>query len=242
MKAVPINEAMIKPLDFKPKTMSFIPELESTFEDHRNPELAFPMEKYMKNKFSFFGIKTDKRRNLFHSVWKYNQEEVDTNSREIALALYAKKEREFHYCAVEILMKNLKKNFILDDILWIEKIIVTNSWWDTVDTISKYILGIYLQQFPQEIPIVIARFSNSENMWLNRAAILFQLSYKEKTNAELLFSECVKHSHSKEFFIQKAIGWALRDYGRFHPEAVKKFVKEHSLKPLSQKEALKNIS
>ncbi len=222
--------------------MSFIPELEAALEACRSPEMALPMEKYMKYKFSFFGIKTDKRRCLFHAVWKHNQEEVDTHSREIALALYTKKEREFHYCAVEILIKNLKKKFVLEDILWIEKIISTNSWWDTVDPISKYILGIYLQQFPQQIPMVIKRFSNAENSWLNRAAILFQLSYKEKTNAELLFSECIKHSHSKEFFIQKAIGWALRDYGRFHPEAVKKFVKEHALKPLSQKEALKNIS
>ncbi len=79
-------------------------------------------------------------------------------------------------------------------------------------------------------------------MWLNRSAILFQLSYKQKTNAEFLFRECIKHAHSKEFFIQKAIGWALREYGRFYPNEVKEFVHQTNLKPLSTKEALKNIS
>ena len=78
-------------------------------------------------------------------------------------------------------------------------------------------------------------------MWLNRSAILFQLGYKQKTNAEFLFSECLKQSHSNEFFIKKAIGWALREYAKSNPEAVKEFVKTINLKPLSTKEALKNM-
>lgn len=76
-------------------------------------------------------------------------------------------------------------------------------------------------------------------MWLNRSALLFQLSYKEKTNFELLKSECEKHKHSNEFFIQKAIGWALRDYSRFNPIGVKNFVLSTNLKPLSSREALR---
>ena len=119
---------------------------------------------------------------------------------------------------------------------------LNNSWWDSVDTIAKYILGEYLLEFPLETKKVIERFSNSENMWLNRSAILFQLGYKEKTNSDFLFSECLKQADSKEFFIQKAIGWALREYAKSHPEAVKEFVKTSNLKPLSTKEALKNMS
>ena len=78
-------------------------------------------------------------------------------------------------------------------------------------------------------------------MWLNRSAILFQLGYKEKTNFDLLKAECEKYKNSTEFFIQKAIGWALREYAKINPEAVKTFVTNTNLKPLSNKEALKNI-
>ncbi|MNF47972.1 DNA alkylation repair enzyme [compost metagenome] len=120
--------------------------------------------------------------------------------------------------------------------------IITNSWWDSVDTIAKYILGEYLLEFPLETDSIIGRFSNSENMWLKRSAILFQLGYKEKTNFELLKAICEKHKSSTEFFIQKAIGWALREYGKTNPEAVREFVHNSDFKPLSKKEALKNIS
>ncbi|MBK9224587.1 MAG: DNA alkylation repair protein [Flavobacterium sp.] len=172
---------------------------------------------------------------------KQNKEEIETNSRVIAAELYLKKEREFHYCAIEILIQILKNKYKKKDIHLIEKLLVTNSWWDSVDTISKYILGQYLLEFPNETFTVIGRFSNSKNMWLNRSAILFQLGYKQKTNSYILFSECIKHAQSNEFFIQKAIGWALREYGKTNPEAVKTFVAQTQLKPLSKKEALKNL-
>ena len=221
--------------------MNFILALENAFEANKNPENAFAMAKYMKNNFPFFGIKTEERRRIFKEIWKENKNEVAENAREIALELYSKQEREFQYCAIEILIKELKRNYKKHDIQLIEKLIIKNSWWDSVDTIAKYILGEYLLEFPLETKNVIERFSNSENMWLNRSAILFQLGYKQKTNPDLLFSECLKQSHSKEFFIQKAIGWALREYAKSNPEAVKEFVKTSNLKPLSTKEALKNM-
>lgn len=221
--------------------MNFTLALENDFEANKNSENAFAMAKYMMNNFPFFGIKTEKRRRIFKEIWKENKEEVSANAREIALDLYSKPEREFQYCAIEILIKELKENYKKDDIQLIEKLILNNSWWDSVDTIAKYILGEYLLEFPLETKNVIERFSRSENMWLSRSAILFQLGYKQKTNADLLFSECLKHSHSKEFFIQKAIGWALREYAKSNPEDVQEFVKTNTLKPLSKKEALKNM-
>ncbi|MFV8327738.1 DNA alkylation repair protein [Flavobacterium sp. ZS1P14] len=221
--------------------MNFIQALENAFKQNRNPENAFAMAKYMKNNFPFFGIKTEERRRIFKTVWKENKQEVATGSRAIALALYSKQEREFHYCAIEILIKELKGNYKKEDIQWIENLILQNSWWDSVDTIAKYILGEYLLEFPLETKKTIERFSKSAHLWLNRSAILFQLNYKQKTNADFLFSECLKQAHSKEFFIQKAIGWALREYAKINPEAVKNFVLNNNLKPLSTKEALKNI-
>ncbi|PZX92081.1 DNA alkylation repair protein [Flavobacterium aquariorum] len=221
--------------------MNFIPSLEKAFQENGNTENAAAMSKYMKNNFQFFGIKTDDRRRIFKAIWTENQKEVSNNSREIALSLYFKKERELHYCALEILIKNLKNKYKKEDIQLIEKLIITNSWWDSVDVIAKFILGGYLLHFPLETDAVISRFSNSENMWLNRSAILFQLGYKEKTDFDLLKSICEKHKTSTEFFIQKAIGWALREYAKTNPEAVKDFVSASNLKKLSEKEALKNI-
>lgn len=221
--------------------MKFIPALEHAFAANKNPENAFAMAKYMRNNFSFFGIKTENRRRIFKEIWKQNKNEVTENAREIALELYSKPEREFHYCAIEILIKELKGNYKKDDIQIIKKLIVTNTWWDSVDTIAKYILGEYLLEFPLETKNIIALFSKSENIWLNRSAILFQLNYKQKTNFDLLKTECNKHKMSKEFFIQKAIGWALREYAKINPKAVKIFVANNNLMPLSTKEALKNI-
>jgi 3-methyladenine DNA glycosylase AlkD len=220
--------------------MPFISSLEKVFEENSNSENAFAMAKYMKNNFIFFGIKTENRRRILKAVWNDNQEEVANRSREIALELFDKKQREFHYCAIEILIKQLKKKYRREDIHWIENLLITNSWWDSVDTIAKNILGAYLQQFPDEIDKTISRFSNSDNMWLNRSALLFQLGYKEKTDFNLLKRLCEKHKHSDEFFIRKAIGWALRDYARTNPDAVFDYVESTKLKPLSTKEALKH--
>lgn len=221
--------------------MTFVTELEQEFRKVASTEIAAPMEAYMKNNFSFFGIKTTPRRVIFKETWKLHKEEVKERAREIAWELFQKEERELHYCAIEILMKELKKNYQKEDIQLIEKMIITHSWWDSVDTIAKYLLGNYLVQFPGEIPKVINQFASSENMWLNRSAILLQLDYKAKTDAELLFSICEKQKDSKEFFIQKAIGWALRDYSRFNPKGVTEFVAKTDLKPLSKREALRNL-
>ena len=219
--------------------MKFCNELEAHFRKESNRELAVPMENYMKNNFPFLGIKTEKRRAIFKSNYELNKDEIKSNFRTIAWELFQMKEREFHQVAIDLLVKESMKNFAIEDIKLIEKLIITNSWWDSVDTIAKYLLGGYLQQFPLETLKVIERFSNSKNMWLNRSAILFQLSYKEKTNFEILISECEKHKHSNEFFIQKAIGWALRDYSRFNPTGVKAYVNSTNLKPLSSREALR---
>jgi len=221
--------------------MEFCSQLEKAFNENGNAENAVAMSKYMKNNFRFFGIKTEDRRKIFKSISAENLLEIKDNPRKIALFLYSKKERELHYCALEILIKYLKNKYSKEDIQVIEKLIVTNSWWDSVDVIAKFILGEYLLQFPLETDIVIRRFSNSDNMWLNRSAILFQLGYKKKTNFELLKSICEQHKSSTEFFIQKALGWALREYAKINPEAVKNYVSSTDLKKLSEKEALKNL-
>ncbi|MES2239250.1 MAG: DNA alkylation repair protein [Bacteroidota bacterium] len=222
--------------------MTFVNQLESAFQEKSNSENALAMAAYMKNHFAFYGIKTTERRLIFKTIWTANKKEVSANVREIATKLYTKKQRELHYCAIEILIKELKGKYKRDDIEFVEQLIITNSWWDSVDTISKYILGQYLLEFPESIEATINKFSNSDNIWLNRSAILFQLGYKEKTNFDLLKSICLQHQNSTEFFIQKAIGWSLREYAKTNPKEVIDFVVNSKFKPLSKKEALKNLS
>lgn len=221
--------------------MHFIAQLEADLRSKVNPEAAKPMEDYMKNNFSFLGIKTEERRAIFKRNGELYKTEIKANFRAIAWELFNKKEREFHQCAIDLLCKQIKKKFVMEDIQWIEKMIVTNSWWDSVDVIAKYLIGHYLLQFPEKKFDVIEAFTNSDNMWLNRTAIIFQLDYKANTDFDLLKSVCEQHKDSKEFFIQKAIGWALREYSRFNPYGVKEYVNSTNLKPLSQREALRNI-
>ncbi|GAA4271431.1 DNA alkylation repair protein [Aquimarina gracilis] len=223
--------------------MKFVATLIKQFERKANAEEARAMEAYMKDLFSFYGIKAPMRKALLKEVINEFKEELrPENVIKIANALYQNLHRELHYCAIELVDRFLKKKYRKEDIKFIEKLITTNSWWDSVDIIAKHILGNYLLQYPDQISTVITSFSSSKNMWLNRSAILFQLGYKENTDSKLLFKLCDQHKSSDEFFIQKAIGWALREYSKVHPEAIKEFVSKTDLKPLSRKEALKRIT
>lgn len=221
--------------------MDFISELDKTLRKNASAEAAIPMQDYMKGLFPFLGIKNEARKALMKPVWQKHATAVKGDFRNIVRTLFEKPEREFQYCAMDVLQKEIKGKFQKDDIVFIERLIVTKSWWDSVDFLAKHMLGSYLEAFPDETPSVIETFSGSANMWLNRSALLFQLGYKRSTKADLLFSECEKHSHSKEFFIQKAIGWALREYAKTDPEAVKAFVARTRLSSLSKREALKNL-
>ncbi|WP_297514595.1 DNA alkylation repair protein [Flavobacterium sp.] len=216
-------------------------ELVHLFKQYQNPENALSMKAYMKDHFEFLGIKATPRRDLFNRWYEKNKESIQNNFRSYTVALFEQPYRELHYCGMELFYKAVKKKYLPEDIYLIEHLIVTHSWWDTVDFIAKYLLGGYLKQFPEVIPSVIERISAAPSLWLNRSGLLFQLGYKTQTDFDLLKAECFKHKDSKEFFIQKAIGWALRDYSRFNPNGVSDFVENTDLKPLSKREALRNL-
>ncbi len=199
------------------------------------------MEAYMKHKFEFYGIKSPDRKGLLKDILNQNKDEVANNCRDIVIKLYKLPQREFHYSAMELMDKFLKKKYLSEDIKLIEHLIITYSHWDSVDFIAKHILGNYLLIHQDKTEDVISNFSNSDDMWLNRSAILFQLGRKDTTNQYTLFRACKKHTKSKEFFIQKAIGWALREYAKTNPHAVKQFVTTNKLAPLSTREALKHF-
>lgn len=222
--------------------MTFTEELLYELEKNSSIENAIPMENYMKNNFKFLGIKTEPRRTILKNILFKYYTEVQENYRKIALELYASKFREVHQCAIDLVLRFIKKDFKREDKFFLESLLIQNSWWDSVDTIAKYGIGGYLKVFPDEKFSLIEKFSNSDNLWLNRTAIIFQLGFKRETDFELLKAECLKNSNSNEFFIQKAMGWALRDYGATNPQAVLQFVKENNFKPLTVKEALRKIT
>jgi 3-methyladenine DNA glycosylase AlkD len=123
----------------------------------------------------------------------------------------------------------------------IEQLIVTKSWWDTVDALAAIHAGALFSRYPELVKLYIPRWMKSGNMWLQRSAILFQLKYKKNTDETLLF-DCMRQlSGSREFFIRKAIGWALREYGKTNPAAVMDFVARQPLSPLSYREATRRI-
>ena len=120
--------------------------------------------------------------------------------------------------------------------------IINKSWWDTIDFLSPKILGKYFKLYPDEIEKNTQKWILSNNIWLKRSAILFQLKYKETLNIDLLNRIIIPLSNSKEFFINKAIGWILREYGKTNKEWVINFVKKNKLSNLSNREALKHIN
>ena len=117
----------------------------------------------------------------------------------------------------------------------------TQSWWDSVDSINIFCIKPYFAKFPENTGSISQTWIDSNNMWLQRLSIIFQLRLTDKTNTKLLKRNILQLKDSDEFFIQKAIGWALRDYWRTDPQWVIKFVKAVDLKPLSKREAFKTF-
>jgi len=124
----------------------------------------------------------------------------------------------------------------------VEHFIVAESWWDTVDSLAAWTVGPMVAAYP-ELVAVMDLWIDDDNMWLNRTAIIHQLGYKNTTDAERLFRYCRRRADHRDFFVRKAIGWALRQHARVDPDAVRSFVAEHDaeLSGLSKREALKHL-
>jgi 3-methyladenine DNA glycosylase AlkD len=220
------------------KTPDYILPLEIEFKKYADPTNAVQMKKYMKDRSEFFGIKSPPRRELYRKhISQFGLMPVDQREK-IVKWCWEAPQREWQYFAMEFLGKEAKKvNENIIDLY--EFMIVTKSWWDSIDYISANLVGPYLQKFPEHIPHLMTRWMNSDNMWLQRTCLLFQLKYKTSTDTQLLSSFIKPLSSSNEFFIRKAIGWALREYSKTDPDFVIQFVKENTLSGLSEREALK---
>jgi len=220
---------------------SYIIPLKELFEQNANPSQAAPMKKYMRDQFEYLGIKSPQFKVLFKQhVVEYGLPAM-SDLDEVVHYLWDLPQREFQYAAID-LVGRLDKQLSPKSIKTLEYMLTHKSWWDTVDSIAGGTVGVHFKHFPEVCEKYLARWRASENFWLRRTTILFQLNYKKETDFDLLCEIIRENVGSKEFFINKAIGWSLRQYARFDPKAVKKFVNAtKDLSPLSRREAMKHL-
>ncbi|MCM3718220.1 DNA alkylation repair protein [Fictibacillus phosphorivorans] len=205
-----------------------------------NKDDAIHMKKYMRDQFEFFGLRSPVLKEHLKVFLKEKGLPPPEELSSVLKEFWSRPEREMQYAGLSVVNK-LKKHMKKSDIEWIEFIILHKSWWDTIDHIAKNIAGYYFKKFPEEIIPVTERWIASQNIWLMRSAILFQLGYKEETDKERLAHIIKETKYEQDFFIRKGIGWALREYAKVNPFWVWDFVHKEKLSPLSYKEAIKNI-
>ena len=207
-----------------------------------DPGKAVPMAAYMKTEMPFYGVPKPGRFPIVREL-KERFAPVDADDyRHKVLSLWVLPHREEKYLAIGYAW-TFRKHVVFSQIDLFEQMIVEGAWWDFVDELASPIVGkIVIEDRPIMRP-VLERWIEGPDMWLRRSAIICQLRHKEKTDQEMLFGFCLRRAHEKEFFIRKAIGWALREYARSRPDEVRRFLAEHGdrLSGLSRREAAKHL-
>ena len=216
----------------------YINALQGLFKSEADPVAAEPMKAYMRNQFEYLGVKMPRQRELQRQFTAEHGLPAMSDLTDVLLRLWDLPEREYQYMGIFILGK-MEKKLPSEFIDTIETLILTKSWWDTVDTLSSNTVGTHFRRFPDVKDRTLKSWRKSENIWLRRTCLLFQLKYKENTDFDLLCDIIRENLGEKEFFINKAIGWALRTYSRVDAAKVRSFVAETDLHPLSAREALK---
>lgn len=220
---------------------TLLARLDNDFAAERDPERAVAMAAYMRDQFTFAGLPAPTLRAVERSAFARLPPPTPADLREFGRACWARPEREFQYAAVDYLRKHVKRAG--SDFLPVAReLIVTKSWWDTVDPLATRVVGDLVRLHPPLTGVMDAWAADAD-MWLVRTAILHQLHYGTATDTERLFGYCTAQAGHPDFFVRKAIGWALRQYARTDPAAVHAFVGKHRdrLSPLSVREATKHL-
>jgi 3-methyladenine DNA glycosylase AlkD len=190
-------------------------------------ERAAQMQAYMKNVSPFLGITATARRGAQRETWSTFGPPPDQGElARAAPALFACNEREFAYAACDLLARHvgrLDAGFLVDPV---EGLLATRPWWDTVDGLGTAVVSPLCHRYP-ELRDVIDRWSRSDDRWLVRAAIQHQRGWRADTDVDYVLVLCDAHAKERDFFIQKAIGWALRDLAGLDATAVSTFVRRH---------------
>jgi len=216
----------------------FIDLLEQEFIRIQDSANAEKQKAYMRNQFEFFGLKAGPRREVSKPFLdKLYLPHID-DLELLMKSLWNKPEREFQMFALDLILK-YSKTIEEKHLELFEYLIIHKSWWDTVDVVAVKCVGQYFKKFPNKRDEIIAGWLKSDNIWLQRTCLIFQLKYKTDLDTALL-EHCIKTLNgTKEFFINKAIGWVLREYSRTDANWVVEFVENNELSNLSKKEALR---
>jgi 3-methyladenine DNA glycosylase AlkD len=212
------------------------------FEAAADPAKAVPMRAYMRDQFPFLGIRSTEQVALGRQVLAGLPRPGEDDLRAVSLACWALPEREYQYFACGLLRRYVRV-CSADYLDTARELIVTKPWWDTVDSLAAHLVGPLVAQHPALLS-TMDEWSGATDMWLVRTAILHQLRYREATDVIRLFRYCTAQAGHQDFFIRKAIGWALREYAKTAPDAVRAYVRAHEsrLSALSLREAQKNLS
>jgi 3-methyladenine DNA glycosylase AlkD len=224
-----------------PYATAVLDRLTRTYETARDPTKAEPMVAYMRHQFAFLGITAAAQRALSRAVLDGAGRPAEADLRDVAQACWLRDEREYQYFAVRLLRRYVgvcDRGFL--DV--VRPLITMKPWWDTIDEIAAHVVGPLVAAYP-ELVATMDEWSADPDRWLVRTAILHQVRYRDATDSERLFRYCAAHAGHRDFFVRKAIGWALREYAKVAPDAVRAFVDEHAadLSGLSRREALKNV-
>lgn len=203
------------------------------------------MQAYMKSTMPFHGVSSKPMRAVCKRVFAKHPITDAETWREDVLSLWrGAKYREERYAAIELSGDRRARAYqTLDALPMYEEMITTGAWWDLVDWIATHRIGDLLRKEPRAMKKILRRWSKSKDMWLARTSILAQVRFKRDTDTKLLYACIAPSLGSKEFFLRKAIGWALRQYAWTNPREVKRYVRAHEeeLSGLSKREALKNV-
>ncbi|MDK7952029.1 DNA alkylation repair protein [Lactobacillus paragasseri] len=222
------------------KEISKYQRLRKKLIENSDPELARQMESYMRNKFKFYGLKTPERRKSYHDLIKLEKANKKIDWKFLDQA-WADEHREAQYFVCDYLIA-LEKYLKFEDIDHIFNYVKSKQWWDTIDSLIKPIGNIGLRD--DRVTDLMLAWSKDDDFWVRRVAIEHQLLRKDKMNVELLNAILENNLGSSEFFINKAIGWALRDYSKTNPNWVENFIRKHQaeMATLSIKEGRKYLS
>jgi 3-methyladenine DNA glycosylase AlkD len=219
--------------------------LRAALERVAEPARAAPMQAYAKSSMPYLGVTAVPLRKVCREVFAGLELPTAAAWRRAVLGLWrGARFREERYCAIELTGVRRFDGFQdMAALPMYEEMIVTGAWWDLVDGIAGHRLGTLLRRFPREMRKEMLAWSRSDDLWKRRSAILCQLTFKKDTDLDLLYATLEPALDSKEFFLRKAIGWALRQYAWTDPKEIRRYVREHEkrLSSLSKREALKNL-
>lgn len=215
--------------------------IEADFLEHADPVNAVSMQRYLKDQFVMYGLKAPVRQRILKPHLKRICAIYPELPENLIREMWSRPQREWQHAAIELLQK-YHRNAPPESIRLYEDLTLAKSWWDTVDFIASWMIGSYFKSYPEQILPYTRKWMDSGNCWLQRTALLFQLKYKSDLDWPLLRGYILELSGEKEFFIRKAIGWILREYGKVAPDIVRDFVyATPQLSGLSRREALKRL-